>query len=254
MSKNKITANKNTGIIKITGADKNAKITTSKVRLKIGEIKPENFYMNAKLTKSRKGNLYGELFYRHEGKWTRPIIILPPMKGCRFYAKIFNTYLVGNLSSKDDIHRKTAERIAKIHKRVETIIKNHPILKSIKGGFPLKRFLKRRDTPNGERVLAITAEVERERVYGSYIVEGTVFLDKDGKLMEISLLDLEDKEVDVHMSIDISFIGLSNTRDAIHNKIKIVAIMIKEAREIVQDDDSDDDSDEDDDSDVDSNA
>lgn len=251
MSKTKIQVNKKTGIFKIDGDGNNTKVVTRKMSFKIGEIKPENFYMNARLTKSRKGKLYGELLYLHEGKWVRPIITLPQMNGCRFYRKIFNDYLIGNLSPENSIQRKTAERIVMIHKRIETIIKNHPTLKSIKGGFPITRLLRRReDKLTGKKIYTIIAEVEEERVYGSYIVEGTVFLDKDGKLMESSLSDLEHKEVDVRMAIDISFISLSNNKDAIRNKIKIVAIKIKEEREIVRNDDSDEDSDDDSDDEI----
>ena len=77
-SKTKIKANKKTGIID-SGDNK---IFATSMRFKIDDIKPENFYMNARLAETRKGNLYGELIYLHEGQWVRPIIILPAMNGC----------------------------------------------------------------------------------------------------------------------------------------------------------------------------
>lgn len=250
-NKNEISANKRTGIIKIVRDEKklpkNGKITITEMRFKIDEIKPENFYMNTRLTESRKGNLYGELLYLHEGRWVKPIIRLPTMNGCRFTNHFGITTLVGNLSSENSKQKKAVERIDKIHKRVKTIIKNHPRLKRIKEEFPITRFLRRRvDELTDETIYTITAEVEPKQIYRGRVFEGTVFLDRDGKLINgRSLSVLKRKEVDVRMSIDISFIRLSKNRDAIYNKIKIDAVMIKEAREIAQDYGLDDDSDDD---------
>lgn len=244
-SKTKIKANKRTGIID-SGDNK---ITATSMRFKIDDINPENFYMNARLTESRKGNLYGELLYLHEGQWVRPIIILPAMNGCRFDTNHFGiTTLTGNLSLENSKQKRAVEKIVKIHKRVKTIVENHPTLEWIEGGFPITRFLGRReDELTGEKIYTITAEVEPKQKYRHYTFEGTVFLNKDGKpITGRSLSVLKRKEVDVLMSIDISFIKLSENQDAINNKIKIVAIKIKEAREIVQDYGLDDDSDDDD--------
>lgn len=237
MSKNRtIKVNKKKGLLKVVGGDNNNKIATGQETLPIHAIKPENFYMNGELTESRKGNYYGELVYYHEGKWINPIIALPLIKGCRFYTNhIGITTITGNLSSKDFIHRKTVERISKIHKRVETIIENHPMLKSIEGGFPLARFLRRKDTPNGDRVLAISAEIIPTRVYDNRTFDGTLFLNKNEQAMKGNPLStLKDKEVDAIITIDISYINLSKNRDAIYNKIKAIDILVNEAREIVK--------------------
>lgn len=245
----KTTVYKNKGFIE-SGDNK---ITATRKRFKIGEIKPENFYMNSKLTKSRNGNYYGELLYLHEGRWYKPIIILPQMNGCRFYTNQLGiTTLVGNLSPENTIQRKTAERIVQIHSRVQTIIKHHPRLKLVKGEFPITRFLRRRvDKLIGEVTYMITAEVEEKRVQNGYTFNGTTFVDKNKRPLKGNpILDFKNKELDVFMSIDLSFINIgknSNKQDAIYNKIKAVTIMIKEARENIQDDDSDEDVDSEDD-------
>lgn len=258
ITKATIKVHKRTGII-----ESNSNIKASVMRFKIGEIKPENFYMHSKLTKSRNGNYYGELVYLHEGKWYKPTIIIAPMDGCRLYTNKFGiTTLVGSLSPENVNQRKTAEKIVQIHSRVQTILRNHSKLRNIReGDFPITRFLRRReDGLTGEVTYILTAEIEekREDKQTGYTFKGTIFADKNGKAIVKGnpVSDLKNKELDVFMSINLSFINIGKNKDgetAIYNKIKAVAIKVKEAREIVQDDDSDEDSDNDSDEDVDSN-
>lgn len=247
-----IKVHKRTGIIE---SDSNIKAST--MRFKIDEIKPENFYMHCKLVKSKNNNYYGELVYLHNGKWYKPSIIISPMDGCRLYTNRFGiTTLVGSLSPEDENQRKTAEKIVQIHNRVQTIIRNHPRLRTIRGGeFPITRFLRRReDVHTGEVSYILTAEIEEKREVRhnnyTYTFNGTIFADKNGIPIKKGnpILDLKNKELDIQMSINLSLIIICRNRDgesAIYNKIKAVAIKVKEAREIVQDDDSDEDSDND---------
>lgn len=214
----------------VVNGEKKSKITARMKPFAIDKIKPENFFMNVKLTRSQKGILYVELLYLDEGKWVRPIISLPEMKDCRLYTNAFNiSTITGNLLSSDVFHRKTAERIRKIHNRVETIIKHHPMLKDIKGGFPITRFL--REKEDGD--YAITAEVELKRVQGNYTFNGTTFLDKNGNAMKGDpIANLKGKNLDVIMAIDISFINLSEKQEGIYNKIKLDTVKVKEIKEI----------------------
>lgn len=232
-----ILISKERGLLKVKGNGKeNNKISAKSVDLSISDINPENFYMNGKLSKSTIGNQYGELLYLHKGEWFKPAIALPLMKGCRFYTNSFGiTTITGHLSSKDYKHKRTVKRIKEIYNRVLTIIENHPVLKSKKDGFPLTRFIRRKeDGPNGEKIYAITAEIEQTRtVNNSYTIYGTDFADKNGKVMKGNpLSNLKDKEVDVTLLIDISLIKPG--QDAIYNKIKADSILIHEAREIVR--------------------
>lgn len=237
-TKPQILINKEKGLLKVEGnGKKDTKISAKSVDLSISDIKPENFYMNGKLTVSNTGNQYGELLYRHEGQWTKPAIALPLMKGCRFYTNSFGiTTITGHLSSKDYKHKRTVKRIKEIYKRVLTIIENHPRLRTIGGGeFPLTRFIRRKeDGPDGEKIYTITAEIEQTRtVNNSYTIYGTTFADKNGKVMKGNPLpNLKDKEVDAILLIDISLIKPG--QDAIYNKIKADTILINEAREIVR--------------------
>lgn len=233
-----IKVHKRTGIIE---SDSNIKAST--MRFKIGEIKPENFYMHCKLVKSKNNNYYGELVYLHNGKWYKPTIIISPMDGCRLYTnRLGITTLVGSLSPENTNQRKTAEKIVQIHSRVQTILRNHPKLRNIReGDFPVTRFLRRReDEFTGEVTYILTAEIEEKRVQGGYTFKGTTFADKNGKVIVKGnpILDLKNKELDVFMSINLSFINIGRNRDgetAIYNKVKAVAIKVKEARDIDQD-------------------